>query len=344
VSSLSGVVRWLWSDSASARVARLPLVPLAGLYSAVMWWRARKMGQRALARLPLPTIAVGNLSVGGTGKTPLAAWIAEYCARHGHTPAILLRGYGADEELVHARLVPRAVVVANPDRVGGAALAQARGARVCVLDDAYQLTGVARDLNIALVSAESAGASPWPLPAGPWRERSGALDRANIIIVTRKSASASVAAALADRLSAAHPGVPIRIAALALSHLEGMQSGARQMLDVLTGRAVIAVAGIADPSSFKAQLADAGAQVQLMAYQDHHRYAPADVERLARAARAGDNVVVTEKDAVKLRSRWPGDAPEPLVAVLAVRWERNGDVLEQAVGAVLARAPRPPES
>ena len=338
------MVQWLWSDSAGARVARLPLVPLAGLYSAVMWWRTRKRGQRPPARLPLPTIAVGNLSVGGTGKTPLAAWIAEYCARHGHTPAVLLRGYGADEELVHARLVPRAVVVANPDRVAGAALARARGAKICVLDDAYQLIGVARDLNIALVSAESAAGSPWPLPAGPWRERWGTLDRADVIIVTRKRASSGAAAAVADRLSAAHPGVPICIAALELSHLEGMQSGARQMLDVLTSRPVIAVAGIADPSSFKAQLAAAGAHVQLMAYQDHHRYAPADVERLARAARAGDNVVVTEKDAVKLRPRWPGNAPEPLVAVLAVRWERNGDVLEQAVDTVLARAPRSPES
>ncbi len=338
------MVQWLWSDSAGARLARLPLVPLAGLYSAVMWWRARQVGQRPPTRLPLPTIAVGNLSVGGTGKTPLAAWIAEYCARQGYTPAILLRGYGADEELVHARLVPRAVVVANPDRVAGAALARARGAQICVLDDAYQLTGVARDLNIAVVSAESAGGSPWPLPAGPWRERWETLDRADMIIVTRKGASASAAAAVADRLSAARSGVPICIAALELSHLEGMQSGARQMLEVLTGRPVIAAAGVADPSSFKAQLTTAGANVQLMAYQDHHRYAPADVERLARAARAGDNVVVTEKDAVKLRPCWPGNAPEPLVAVLAIRWERNGGVLERAVDAVLASGFRPPQS
>lgn len=338
------MVQWLWSDSAGARAARLPLVPLAVLYSAVMWWRARTMNQRPPARLPLPTIAVGNLSVGGTGKTPLAAWIADYCARHGQTPAILLRGYGAgaDEQLVHARLVPRAVVVANPDRVAGAALARARGAQICVLDDAYQLTGVARELNIAVVSAESAEGSPWSLPAGPWRERWDALRRADLIVVTRKRASSSTAAAVADRLSAARSGVPICIAALELSHLEGMQSGGRQRLDVLSGLPVIAVAGIADPSSFKAQLAATGANVQLVAYQDHHRYTPADVGRLARAARAGDNVVVTEKDAVKLRLCWPGDAPEPLVAVLAVRWERNGGVLERAVDAVLA--PRSPAS
>src|SRR5438128_2040120 len=181
--------------------------------------KVRATRRREAVRLPLPAIAVGNLSVGGTGKTPLAAWIAEYCAARGRTAAILLRGYGGDEPLVHRRLAPRAVVVANPDRV--------------------------------------------------------------------------------------------------------------------------AAAGIADPLSFGAQLRAAGAIVQLVAYQDHHPYAPADVERLARAARGGDYVVVTEKDAVKLRARWPGAVPEPLVAVLAVRWERNGRVLEQAVDSVLGPAAAP---
>ena len=163
------VVHWLWGASPAARVARLPLIPLAGAYWAVMKLRAAQGGAGAV-RLPLPTIAVGNLSVGGTGKTPLAAWIAAYCAARGRTPGILLRGYGGDEPLVHRRLVPQGVVVANPDRVAGAAAARAQGARVLVLDDAYQLLDVGRDLNIAVVSAESAAASPWPLPAGPWRE------------------------------------------------------------------------------------------------------------------------------------------------------------------------------
>ncbi|PYO43775.1 MAG: tetraacyldisaccharide 4'-kinase [Gemmatimonadetes bacterium] len=320
-------------------MARIPLIPLAGLYWVVMKVRATR--RRDAARLPLPAIAVGNLSVGGTGKTPLAAWIAEYCAARGRPAAILLRGYGGDEPLVHRRLAPRAVVVANPDRVAAAGVARAQGAQICVLDDAYQLTGVARDLNIAVVSAESAAGSPWPLPAGPWRERWDALDRADLIVVTRKHASAGAAAAVADGLARSRPRVPACIAALELSHLEGMRSAAHHELDILAGRGVVAAAGIADPLSFGAQLRAAGAIVQLVAYQDHHPYAPADVERLARAARGGDYVVVTEKDAVKLRARWPGAVPEPLVAVLAVRWERNGRVLEQAVDSVLGPAAAP---
>src|SRR5690242_4446166 len=194
------VISWLWGPSTAARLTRTPLIPLAGAYWTVMKLRAARARADAV-RLPLPTIAVGNLSVGGTGKTPLAAWIAAYCAARGRTPGILLRGYGGDEPLVHRRLVPEAVVVANPDRVAGAVAARAQGARVLVLDDAYQLLGVGRDLNIVVVSAESAAASPWPLPAGPWREGRDALKRADLIVVTRKAASAEAAAALAEQLS-----------------------------------------------------------------------------------------------------------------------------------------------
>ena len=335
------IVRWLWGSSVGARVARMPLLPLAGLYWGVM--QVRTLRRRSPpTRLPLPTIAVGNLSVGGTGKTPLSAWIAAYCAVRGCRPAILMRGYGGDEPLVHRRLVPRAIVVANPDRVAGAETARSQGAEVCVLDDAFQLLDVARDLNIAVMSAESASESPWPLPAGPWRERWDALDRADVIVVTRKAASADVAGDLADRLERTWSRHQSRAAlvctaCLAISHLEGMCSGTRPRggLEALAGRRVVAAAGIADPEVFAAQLRAAGARVQLVAYQDHHAYSREDLERLVRAATGGDYVVVTEKDAVKLRERWPRNAPEPLVAALAVRLERNGRALTEALDAVL---------
>lgn len=338
--SAAGVVHWLWGGRGAARVARVPLVPVAALYSTAMRIRAAayRRGWRRVERLPVPTVAVGNLSVGGTGKTPLAAWIASYYLARGRKPAILLRGYGEDEPLVHRRLVPEAVVVADPDRVAGARAACARGADVVVLDDAYQLLGVARDLNMAVVSAESVGRSVWPLPAGPWREGTDALARADVIVVTRKRAAREGAEEFADWLGRRRPGVPVCIAHLALSHVEGMLTGARSGTETLAGRRVLAAAGIADPESFAAQLGALGASVQLQAYQDHHRYGPADVARLVQAARRGDYVVVTEKDAVKLRQRWPGEAPEPLVAVLGVRWERSGRELEQALDAVLAPA------
>src|SRR2546422_6085589 len=91
--SSTHVLHWLWGGSRAARVVRVPLIPLAGAYWAVMKLRAAR-GRADAVHLPLPTIAVGNLSIGGTGKTPLAAWIAAYCVARGRTPGILLRGYG----------------------------------------------------------------------------------------------------------------------------------------------------------------------------------------------------------------------------------------------------------
>ncbi len=328
--SLHRAVRFLWrSRSPAARLARVVLLPLSALYAGVMAVRNALYGVGFLAtrRLPLPTVAVGNRAVGGAGKTPVAAWIAAFYARRGRTPAVLLRGYGGDEPKVHERLVPGAVVVADPDRVAGAARALAAGADVIVLDDAFQTRGVARDLNLALVSAENTRQVRWLLPAGPWRETAGALGRADGFIVTRKRAALEEAQEVAFALTARWPGRPVAIAHLALTSLEGMVSGRAQPLASLAGHRVVAVAGIADPESYAVQVRSTGASVQLVAYQDHHPYGEADLQRLVRLAGAADYVVVTEKDAVKLRHRWPADVREPLVAVLAVRWESGGDAI-----------------
>src|SRR5439155_786469 len=137
------------------------------------------------------------------------------------------------------------------ERRGAAALE--RGADVLVLDDAYRLLGVARDLNIVLVSAESDRASRWPLPAGPWREGWEALGRAGCIIVTRKRATARAAATLAARLARRRPGVPVAVVQLGLDHFEGLRSGVGRPLAVLGERRVVAAAGVADPLSFAVQ-------------------------------------------------------------------------------------------
>src|SRR5438309_2748654 len=203
-----GAVRFLWrSRSPLARLARVILLPLSALYAIVIAVRnvLYRAGALAVRRLPLPAVAVGNRAVGGAGKTPVAAWIAGFYAGRGRTPAVLLRGYGGDEPKVHERLVPGAVVVADPDRVAGAALALAAGADVIVLDDAFQTLGVARDLNLALVSAEIARQVPWLLPAGPWREPARALGRADGFIVTRKRASFEEAQGVAGHSPPAGP-------------------------------------------------------------------------------------------------------------------------------------------
>jgi tetraacyldisaccharide 4'-kinase len=336
------VVRWLWtSRRPDARLARLALLPASGLWRGAMAARelAYRHGWLAVHDLPLPSVAVGNLTVGGSGKTPIAIWIARYYVSRGLVPGILLRGYGGDETLVHQHAVPEAQVIADADRAAGAERALARGAEVLVLDDAYQRLDVRRDLNIAVVSAETTRAVRWPLPAGPWREGLGALDRADAVIVTRKRATAEAALALAADLQSRVQG-PIAIAYLGLRYLEGMVSGTRQPASALAGKRVVAASGIADPDAFVAQTKATGAAVQVATWKDHHDYRDEDVAWLAHAARRADHVVITQKDAVKLRNRWPNSVPEPLVAVLDLEWEEGGDRIAAALDAVVTPVER----
>jgi len=336
------IAHWIWwSGAAPARAARGMLLPFAIVYRSIMSVRAKAYARGWLRQrpLPLPSVAIGNLAVGGAGKTPLAAWTAAFFARRGVKPGILLRGYRGDEQEVHRRLVPEAVVVPDGDRLTGGKKAREQGAKVLVLDDAFQRLDVKRDVNIAVVSAESVPprALAWPLPAGPWREDWSALGRADVIVVTRRRAAVAESRVLAGRIAARWPKAVVATVQLALDGLGGLRSGRRVELSALDHAHVVVAAGIADPVSFAAQIRACGAKVQLMAYQDHHRYPPGDIARLARAAKDADYVVVTEKDAVKLRSRWPSDAPEPLVAQLALRWELNGAAVERVLEGVLKK-------
>lgn len=335
------IIRWLWtSRRVDARLARLALLPASMLWRVTMGLRrqAYHRGWFETHDLPLPSVAVGNLTVGGSGKTPIAIWIARYYASRGFRPGVLLRGHGGDETLVHARAVPEAVVVPDPDRVAGAERALARGAQVLILDDAFQRLDVHRDYNIVLVAAETTRAVRWALPAGPWRENLSALDRADAVIVTRKRAPAEAAFQLARELVTRVDG-PVAIAHLGLARLEGLVSGKVVPAAELRGRRVVAASGIADPEAFVAQTKATGAAVQVATWKDHHDYRDEDVAWLAHAARRADHVVITEKDAVKLRDRWPRNAPEPLVAILDLTWEEGGEEIAAGLDAVVSPVP-----
>jgi tetraacyldisaccharide 4'-kinase len=336
------LIRWLWtSRRPDARLARAGLLPLSALWRAWMGvrWAVYRRGWLPRHELPLPSVAVGNLTVGGSGKTPLAIWIARFYAERGITPGILLRGYrGGDEALVHAHAVPDAHVIADPNRLDGAERALARGAKVLVLDDAFQRLDLRPDLNLAVVSAETTRAVRWPLPAGPWREPWGALARADALVITRKRASREAAERLAATLAPRVAG-PVAIAHLGLARFEGLLSAERMAPEALAGRRVVAASAIADPEAFVSQTKATGAAVQVATWKDHHGYRQEDIAWLAHAARRADHVVITEKDAVKLRDQWPSDAPEPLVAVLDLTWEQGGDLIAVALEAVVT----PPE-
>lgn len=327
--------RWLWqSNSPGARLARGALRAPSFAYGVATRMRASayRVGVLRTRRVACPVVAVGNLTVGGTGKTPLAAWIASYYATRGVIPGVVLRGYRRDEGAVHRAATPSALVIEDPDRVRGARRAVRGGARVIVLDDAFQRLDIHRDLNIAVISAESLTAPSDLLPAGPWREGWPALWRADLAVVTRKRATRSAAQDVARRTAGTMGPDRVAIAHLGIRGFIGLRSRKALGREAAVGRRVLAACGIGDPDSFAAQLRELGADVQLLEWRDHHNYRLSDIRTLLSSGRAVDYVVMTAKDAVKLRSLWPADRPEPLVAELEVCWEAGGE----RIGTVLS--------
>ena len=294
------------------------------------------MGRRPPRALGLPSIGIGNLSVGGSGKTPLASWIARYCLDEGRRPGIVLRPYGGgDEARVHEREAPGAVIIADADRVRGAGSVQGRGAEVVIFDDAFQRTDIRPDLNVVVMAAEASRAARWLMPAGPWRESRSALRRADLVVVTRKRAGADVAQEYAASLGPWLGDAPVAICELGMARLQGMITGESLDVEVVRGRRVLLSAGIGNPRALAAQLSTLGAEVQLVGWDDHHRYDQDEITWLAGLSQKADYVVVTEKDAVKLRGRWPADRVEPLVAMLELGWESGGDAVRRALDAIL---------
>jgi len=330
--------RWLWRAPAALPL-RAALLPAAALFRAGVAARnaAYDAGLLPRRRLPVPALGVGNLAVGGTGKTPVSAWLAAALAERGCRPAIVLRGYGGDEPEEHAASKD-AVVEADPDRRAAAARAVARGADTLVLDDCLQRRDVAPEVMIAVVAAETWAGPRWPLPAGPWREGAGALRRADLVLVTARTAGAAEAAALGTRLAPATRGGGWAAASLEPAMLRPLAGGAGVPLAVLTGQAVVAVCGIGEPELFAAQLVRAGANVRLVAFGDHHPYTAGDVAAIIEGAGAEARIVTTAKDAVKLRRLWPHDGPRCLVAELTVRITGGAEVLGAALDRVATAA------
>ncbi len=301
------------------------LAPAEGAYRTVSRARALAYDWGLLeSKLgAIPTLVVGNLTVGGTGKTPIAAWFASHLLGLGERPAIVLRGYGGDETEVHRTLNPDVPVYAYPNRVSGVERAHAEGASVAVLDDAFQHRALRPDASVVLVAAEEYADGPRLLPRGVWREPLESLQRATLVVVTRKRASQQDSIDVAERLMARGQAMLRARAYIGLSGLASYDArtgvlGEPEALDGFRGR--VAVAGVAHPESVWAQLDEAGVVVgQRLAFPDHHRYSIEDVRRISREA-AGDVLIATLKDAVKL-----GRMIDPLVAIYVptqrVMWE-----------------------
>ena len=334
------LMRWLWtSRRLDARLTRLALLPAAGLWRAGSAARsaAYSHGWLSQSRPVLPTIAIANLTVGDSGKVPVLAWIARHLEASGLKPGIVLRAVSPWRSAALQHAVHGVPVTSGDSSIEGIARLAAAGATVAVVESDIPPREIIPAALIAVIGAETGRAVRWPVPAGPWREGWGALERADAVIITRKRATAEAAEdfarALQQRVTA-----PIAIAHLGMRHLEGLVSRTEQPATVLVGRRVVAASGSADPGAFVSQIKAAGAAVQVASWEATDDLRDEDVAWLAHAARRADYVVVSEQDAVKLRERWPARVAEPLVAIMDLTWERNGEALTAVLDAVVTSA------
>jgi tetraacyldisaccharide 4'-kinase len=276
-------------------------------------------------RLSRPVISVGNLSMGGTGKSPVVAAIAQWLIDAGERPAILSRGYArrdpvdgvvvvsdgtgvqstidrsGDEPLMLARQVPRAIVCVSPERYLSGRLAEQLGATVHILDDGFQHLELARDLDI-LVTSVGEIPNGKVIPNGRLREPIDAAARAQVLVVSDATEGAAASEAWALGVSQACAAVRTLGAPIAINGDHG--SGIRD-------QRVLAVAGIAHPERFVASLRDAAWNVtDALTFADHHRYSAGDLATIASRMKSSgaDVVFTTDKDAVRFEVLAPSFA------------------------------------
>ncbi len=335
------LVEELWTGGGKrARVVRALLSPAEAVYRVVVAGRGLLYDWNVLRTedFSVPIISIGNLSVGGTGKTPVAAWFAGRLVAKGVKPGIVLRGYGGDETVVHQRLNEGVPVIASADRARGIHEAIAQGVDAVVLDDAFQHRRAARDADVVLVSADAWTGSPRLLPAGPWREPLRSARRANLVIITRKVADRSKVEDVRRALANAAPLVPVVAAHLAPVDLRSTTTGQTLPLHVLQGADLTAIAGIANPESFFRQLTELGAVVRPHSFADHHAFTREEAHDLAARATSSDFVVCTLKDAVKLESLWPAEAGSLWYVSQRLRIEDGQDHIDRLLDRVIAQA------
>jgi tetraacyldisaccharide 4'-kinase len=338
-------IEWVWrSASPGSAAARALLAPASAAYRVVTGLRnvLYDRGLFATHATPIPVVSIGNLSVGGTGKTPVAAWMARQLEMRGARPALVMRGYGGDEPKVHALLNPGIEVFVLADRVAAVRQAASGGHDVAILDDGFQHRRIDRVEDVVLVSADRWREPVRLLPTGPWRERLNALSRASFIIVTRKAAGADVSVALLRRLTTLHGSREGAVANLRPSALHDAVHGAQRPLSTLAGASVLAVGGIGDPESFAEQLRAAGARVHLRRYPDHHSYSLEEVKELTVAAGRFDHICCTLKDAVKLAPRWPREGHPLWYVSLRCEIEVGESGVTALIDRVLAARPVSP--
>lgn len=288
-------------------------------------WEVQRRNRRfdripsSMTHVNVPVVSVGNLTLGGTGKTPFVAWLAQWFREQGNRPVIVSRGYGSgsenvnDEALELAQRLPNVPHVQNPDRVLAAQSAiEQHGCDVIILDDGFQHRRLGRDVDLVLIDALEPFGFEHVFPRGTLREPLENLKRADVVALSRSMAvDDSVREEIRSRARQLAPdAVWIEIDQKPTQLINS--STTNQPIGSLTNMPVAAFCGIGNPEAFRSTLRRCGYElVDFRAFPDHHLYSPSDLESLtawAKQAQA-DAIVCTQKDLVKLPHDRLGDIP-----------------------------------
>jgi tetraacyldisaccharide 4'-kinase len=332
MSSLQRCLHTIWERKGlTGKLGWLVLAPLSYGFSLIARGRNQLYSRRWLSvhRAAPKVISVGNLTVGGTGKTPVVLWLAHALRARGYNVGILSRGYkganthapvivaaesqilatpeeAGDEPIMLARSFP-GVIVACRNRVAGLQLAREQfGVDILILDDGFQHRRLGRDIDILLFNSQNSLSNHWLLPAGPFREPLSAARRADVVIITKGDVvqQGEIPTWLQRVFPYQQSIYSGRLEPVALVSAEQRQW--RELpLTALSGKRILALAGIADPTPFYHTLQEWDAEVvEVMEFSDHHQYAQADWQAISAIGQKVDLIVTTEKDLVKLE-RFP---------------------------------------
>ena len=279
------------------------LLYLAGIFMRKLLYKYRIFHSE---KVPLKVISVGNLTLGGTGKTPFVIGLVKILKESLNKDAVvLIRGYGWDEQTMLKNNLPDAPVLVGENRIASAHRAiRLYGAATAILDDGFQYWELERDLNIVLVDSRNPFGNGRLFPAGVLREPKSALKRANIIVFTKIDKKRCDTAAIKNELKNLNPGLIFLEAIHRPKHFYSAKLRKEFALSHVNGKRVVLLSSIGDPGYFQETVSGLGATVvEHMIYVDHYNYKAKDAKNLMKrlSERSFDFLITTEKDAVKLR-------------------------------------------
>jgi tetraacyldisaccharide 4'-kinase len=335
-----------------ATLLRWLLTLAEGPYRVGVWWRNRRYDTKPelTQRVGVPVVSVGNVTLGGSGKTPMVKWVARQLRAEGVRVGLVSRGYGStdggpnDEALELEQSLPDVPHVQNRDRVAAAQLAiEELASQVIVIDDGFQHRRLGRDLDIVLLDATEPFGYGHVFPRGALREPVSSLMRADVVCLTRSDlVSASDREAIRARAQKAAPAALWCESITRPTGLIGVgEAFEPEPVEELRDARVAAFCGIGNPTAFRKLLESLGAEIaSFTEFADHHAYTRADIERLEREASTANAelFVCTHKDLVKVGVATIGELPLRALAIDA-EITVGAEDLKQRLAEIASKAP-----